>query len=214
MGAVVPEEDSSSLNDKFIIADIFFLKQNKCRIKFIEGKNIILESTLITSGALYKGQQLALEEIKNLKKRSKLLEAERVSMNLISKCLHPKHLLKLKLLKRGFKKETINRIIKKLIRVGYLNDYEYAKAWLLSRIEKKPESNIKLYAELKKRGINDETAKKAISKVITEEIQEKCIKEIIWKKAKTDIFDKDYFFKLLLTKGFPSALIKKILSEF
>jgi len=208
----VQEEDSNFLNDSITISDIINFGSNKIKILFNEGKSLTLNKSFFIDINLSVGMQLSLSEVESLEKRSQLAEAENYLKKTISKYMQPASLLKIKLIKKGFQQQIIDITIEKLTEQGFIDDYEFAKAWISYRMERHPESKKKLYAELQKRRISNHVSKLVISEIFTEETEKNCIKEIIEKKLlKNSELPKEDLAKILLSRGFSPEMFKEFL---
>lgn len=69
--------------------------------------------------------------------------------------------LKEKLLNKEFNINTINKVLKKLIDLGYLDDYEYTKTYIDFKIEKM--GSYKIKNKLLKKGINERIINELLS---------------------------------------------------
>jgi regulatory protein len=56
--------------------------------------------------------------------------------------------------KKGFTRDIIKNIVNILLDRNYLNDKEFARLFIKSRIKNKPKSRFALYYELKQKGVN------------------------------------------------------------
>ncbi|MFH1406931.1 MAG: regulatory protein RecX [Candidatus Omnitrophota bacterium] len=73
--------------------------------------------------------------------------------------------LKDKLALKGYKPQDIEHIIEELTCKNFLNDLEYARVFLRSRISNNPKGVMLLKMELRQRGISDEIINAALSEV-------------------------------------------------
>lgn len=207
----VQEENSSSQNDSFTIQSILCVRHNKCLIEFLEGETITLDKAVTEEEGIFSGQVLSPAHIEDLRMRSVLKDAERISIKLVSNYLHSQSALRLKLIKRGFTQPIIDQVISKLTEASYLNDVEFARAWLLVRLEKHPEGKRLLFAGLKRRGIGNEIAREVIEDIFTSEIEEKCIRDVIIRRQARQGLDTEGLQKLLQTRGFSNGAIRRVL---
>lgn len=213
MAVEVPGEDSSSLNGKFTISQIHKPRRHKYRIDFLEGETIFIHEKIFLNNNLHAGLELSQQKIELLKQQSLFMETEQKALKLISKTLHSAYTLKIKLLKRGYTEEMINPVLEKLQARGLVNDCEFAKAWVLSRMEIHPESGRMLAAGLKKRGIAGEVAAQVIAGLVTREKELECAKKLISRKTLKESPDCEKLSKLLLARGFSYKIIHEILEE-
>ncbi len=116
--------------------------------------------------------------------------------------------------------EIVDKIIKKLKEYKFLDDSEFARAWIQSRVRSGPRSWKTILFELKKKGINDEIAQKQIANFKNQTPDEKMAKILLKKRihrlenknlSKEKIYQKLGMF--LASKGFDWNTIKKSIDE-
>ena len=101
-----------------------------------------------------------------------------------------------------------NRISSYLLDKNYINDEEFTKFWIKSRMNSKKPSIRMLTAELRSKGIDSTTISQCISEIDYSEIE--MIKALIEKKQKqTRYQDKDKLIAYLARQGFSYSLIKE-----
>ena len=93
-------------------------------------------------------------------------KAEAIALRLIARAEQNSLGLTTKLEKKGFDPQVAKTVISGLLDRGLLNDERYAELWLRSRLLKKTESPKNLFFSLMKRGIDRNSAKKALEKVL------------------------------------------------
>jgi SOS response regulatory protein OraA/RecX len=108
--------------------------------------------------------------------------------------------------------------IKKAKELGLIDDTQYAKDFLIDRINFKPRSKKAALFELQKKGINIDLAKQSLDDVNFDD--EKMIKDILIKKTGQDKITQDPYSKSgqklirsLLQKGFDYELISKFIQK-
>jgi len=110
--------------------------------------------------------------------------------------------------------ESINIIIDSLKEFKFINDEQYAKMYIESKISLKPEGRRWLNVRLAQKGIGKETAEKTVDEVYSEETELQKARELYLKyekklKAITPIEKKQKCYRHLLSKGFSFELIIK-----
>ena len=65
--------------------------------------------------------------------------------------------------RRGISEETAGEVVEHLKKLDYLNDEEFACAWVREILRSRPSGETMLKAELRKKGIDEQTADKAVS---------------------------------------------------
>ena len=77
--------------------------------------------------------------------------------------------MELRLLKKGFEKETVNKVCRRLIEIGYLDDQQFAISWIRAHSGSKCRSAWLLTKELRSKGVNPALAEQVIEEVYSEE---------------------------------------------
>ena len=117
-----------------------------------------------------------------------------------------------KLLQKKYDKKYIDKALTCLESKNYLSDQRYAIAWLHTRRINHCEGRVKLIAELQNRGIDKETAQKAVNEFFEEYNEEEiCLKACnkYIKKGK----DGDKLITSLLNAGFSYKMIKQVMEN-
>lgn len=109
-----------------------------------------------------------------------------------------------------FSDDDIEKIISRLVKNGYLNDYEFTKYYLENKNAKKGSSLKKLKLELMKKGID----KNLVEEILLSEnprSDEEEIQKIILKKRKK--YDDEKLIQYLVRQGFDFQLAREAVSE-
>lgn len=121
-----------------------------------------------------------------------------------------------KLLSLEYDMNIVEKVVKELVEIDYLNDFEYAKKYINNRLKLNPKSRKIIRLELKIKGIEDEILDRAFSDIEVDEI--KIIKTFIEKKfSRYNLTDKNIqkkVYSFLCNKGFSFNDIKDVLREF
>jgi len=112
------------------------------------------------------------------------LKARHYALNLLSYRMRSKEELVRRMLQRHFEKETIDEIVRDLEEVGLLDDLEFARSWIRTRMELNPRSFYALERELRLKGVKRDVYKLA-EKDLKEEYDEKEIALVLAKKRLT-----------------------------
>ena len=95
--------------------------------------------------------------------------AEHQALKLIARSIHSRSDLRLKLAKRGYEEPSINHALDRLEELGYLDDAEFARRWILSRIERKREGRGLLRVGLRRHGVPIDLQEKILQECYSEE---------------------------------------------
>lgn len=123
-----------------------------------------------------------------------------------------------KLQDKGFTQNIIQAVIQDLKRINYLNDYEFAKTFIESRLIHNPKGKTLLLYELLKKGVDKDTINKVLDEIISREKEENMVKVLaqkLWQKKRNldKAKRKAQTYNYLARRGFPASLIIKILEE-
>lgn len=119
---------------------------------------------------------------------------------------------------RGFSENEISRALEKLSTLGYINDEEYALRWAECAVRDKHYASFRIELELRKRGIDRETARRAAAQAVAEKGEELLAREIIIGKIGCDGFPEDKraerrLMAYLLRRGFSRGVSMTALKE-
>ena len=122
-----------------------------------------------------------------------------------------------RLKRRGFPESTVKETIFFLKEKGLINDFEFARIWVESRI-KKPLGVNRLKQELKIKGIDKELIKQVIERVGDKYKEEEMIRDLLsrrWEKLKNiePHKAKRRLFLYLLRRGFSSEKIQEAINQ-
>ena len=186
------------------ITDITPQKNNKSRVNiYIDGEFACgMESIIALENRLKVGTQISLEELRELSRQSDIESAFTKAVKLLSRALKTQQELKNYLTNKGYSLDVIDIVIGKLKSYNYINDTEYATAYINEKKTKNGKK--KIYIELRQKGVSDKILEKVL-KTITKEQEIQTIKRLTEKyiKGKTlDIKLKKNLANYLYSRGF------------
>lgn len=122
-----------------------------------------------------------------------------------------------KLYKKGYKKEIIKNLIKDFQERKYLDDKDFARLWVSSRMSFKPEGRYLLRKELQKKGVHADIIEEVLADTTASDEYEiartvalsrkKVLGRIDKTKSKKRIYD------YLLRRGFDFEMVYKVIKE-
>ena len=184
-------------------------------------KLILSGDISIVSRFCYFDEPLAIEELplpltetqtENLYQAGRRFLAEKQAAVYLNRAEHSSYQLTVKLQKKGYIKNEYQPALDYLRAEGTLDDSRFAGAYLHTRSLSKKEGYARLFSELRKRGIDADTAKQALSDFFSE-IDEADICE----DAARSLIRKGYtgqkLYKVLQRKGFPFSMIKRCITR-
>ena len=151
------------------------------------------------------------EDIKNqaMKFAMKLLNVRKRSVFEITKRLRQKK----------FAEDIINQVVKKLLEYKYLNDEEFAEAYINDRVNFNPRGSFLIKKELREKGIAKDIIAKKTAELLPEKKELKLAKKAAEKKLKylnKDLEKNKIYQKIgayLQAKGYSSYIIREILED-
>lgn len=181
---------------------------------YLEGEfSFALSEEVLLEKGLRVGDELEEKDIREIKLLDNKRKALESAFRLLSFRPRSEKELQEKLFEKKFDSKIVEEVISRLKELGYLNDREFAKAWVLERKAKKGKIALK-----------QELLRKKISKDLIEGVLEELDPELEFKAAKDLIEKKKIFQKkfkgrelrnkitgFLLRRGFGYEIIKKIL---
>ncbi len=112
--------------------------------------------------------------------------------------------------KPGYSSDITDRVYKRLVEKGYIDDQKFANYWVNNRFVKKGVSRRRLVAELIKKGVKQDIIDRTLSETVRSDSEE--IQKIITKK-KSHYSDERKLVSYLARQGFSYDDIKTALSN-
>ncbi|CAM5207638.1 Regulatory protein RecX OS=Ureibacillus acetophenoni OX=614649 GN=recX PE=3 SV=1 [Ureibacillus acetophenoni] len=174
------------------------------------------ESTLIKFG-LTKGKILEQFDIDEITYEDEIAKAFNRGLNFLSYQMRSEYEVRKKLLDAGFGEAVILEAIRKLEKLGFLNDETYSKALLETKKKTAKKGPKAIKQDLIKKGIDKETQEKVLN-TFTYDEQLKLAKSLAEKTAKanakkTPMQVKQKIQEFLSRKGYSFEIINEILDH-
>ena len=174
------------------------------------------EGTLIKFG-LQKGKILEQLEIDDIVYDDEIAKAFNKALNYLSYQMRSEHEVRQKLLSGGSGASVVEEAIRKLERLGFLNDESYSKALLETRKRTAKKGPGAIRQDLMKKGI-DKNLQEQVLQGYSHEEQVKLAGELATKQVrsgtgKTPVQVKQKIQDLLLRKGYSFTVVKEVLEH-
>ena len=195
------------------ITTIQVQKKNKERFSlFHEGRFLLgVSSQTLVKCSLKKGTLLTADVIEHILAVEQYHKAKDYCLGLLSRRDHSVKELILKGIKKGFFKETLERITQELQQQRYLDDHRFALNFMHDAIEFKKWSLTKIKVELHKKGVNKAIINELLSDLDDSIWKEQIVGLVQKNKAKFRRADlskrKKKIYDYLARKGYNSTLI-------
>lgn len=192
-------------------------KGNNVLVCFEDGEFVTVDYSTVLDYGLRKYDDLDDDKKLKLISDSEFVKAKDSSFRILAKRQHSGYELRNKLLKKGYTKETIDRILQTMQTGNYLNDEQFTKAYIDERLKRKKIGINKLKAELFKRGIARNIIEQNLSGIDSELSYENALSlahrktELLIKKGIEPNKIKQKVFAFLSSRGYDSETIMKIL---
>lgn len=139
-----------------IITAIVFQKKNKERVNIFLDDQFAFGLNLNAALTLSKGQQLTDTEIAALKFEDEIVVGYNQALNYLGYRARSQQEVEQYLYKKEIGDTAINTIIARLTEQTYLNDLEFARAWVKNRTNLNPKGKRALHYELRQKGISEQ----------------------------------------------------------
>lgn len=191
--------------------------KERCSI-FVDGEFLLgIKAELVYEFNLDKGEVLTERSLMQLLDEEELLEAKEAAFNLLSYRQRSVAELKERLLNKGYKIEVVQQVINILERLDYLDDQEFAIAWVKDRITK-GYGPYRIRQQLKEKGIDTRVIESSLEQEYSSELEYDLALELAAKK-RSRYRDKDHYerryklSKVLERKGFSFEIINLVLDD-
>ncbi len=192
-------------------------KPSKVKVDFDEQKNTISFDTYATFG-LYEGKELTEDELQEILHHDLHSDLQEKVVNYAS--YSPRTELQIRrYIRKRLKDYEIDaqkledEIIEKLKEFKYIDDIEYAKLFVRSRIKSRPKSRYFLFMELCEKGIEKALANEVLDSLMPDSFE--MLKKVFEKKYKDDSisFEDKKKIAYLQRKGFGWDDISRLINE-
>ena len=193
-------------------------KKNKYNVYLSNGEVITLDERVITENELLLKKEIDINLYNKINKESRIYELIDIAIKYISIRLRSIKEIKEYLKKKETDTELIEVSVEKLIKLGYLNDDRFTKAFIKDKLNFTSMGDYKIKMELQKLGISYEIIENNIS-LIDDNIIEEKIKKLIEKDIRTNkkysgINLKNKIYNHLVSSGYTKEKVISILNNY
>lgn len=172
-----------------------------------------IDEKLLVDFNLYKDRELSEAEVKELKEAENLSKCLTKAYRFLSFRARSKAEMEKKLLEK-FSPETVQKALKKLADYNYINDAEFARAWVETR--KSGRGKRMLAFELKNKGVAKETIDEALADLENAEELEHALSLVRTKPKYQNLERNEAYQKVgsfLSRRGYSYDTIKEVINE-
>jgi len=133
--------------------------------------HVLLDSGLefsvspLEAASLKSGQVLSSEQVQRFYLEDQFKQARSDAFALLSRRERSRREVQMHLLKKGYAKPTVVRVLEYLEAENYLDDDRFCALWIQSRQKTRPKGVYALRCELKQKGIGDEMIQRHVGQV-------------------------------------------------
>jgi len=183
-------------------------------IKFDDETCINIRYETFLAFKLTNNLNISEEDLAKLKYDSDTYDIKDKIFDLVSRRLHSKDELRIKLQKLGYQNNFINDVLNYLEEKKYLDDKKFAESYFKTLINKN-KSKYEIIGKLKQKGINDELIENLFDKYYNQEVELENVLKLAKKKLKLlknlpVNLQKEKLILFLLRKGYKIDIVKKI----
>lgn len=182
------------------------------------GEKLYLAYEILLKNNLRKNQEIPENKLGSLIKQNREFFVRESALRYLSRRLHSVKELRLKLIRKKFEQEFIDKIINELIEKGFLNDFQFASEF--AEHKSREWGKEKLKSELIRKGIGREIIDQILLNNLSEENDYINAKKLAAKKYKIlsgrksdDKKIREKVFSFLIYKGYDYELSKNVTEE-
>lgn len=188
--------------------------RNKERMNvYLEGRYAFSLPLHLAAG-LQEGSTLTEEEVENLLHQDTVSRAYQKAMHLLSYRPRSREEIRRRLERKQVAPEIIDTVLEKLAKEGLVDDLEFARWWVENREGFRPRGRSLLHYELRRQGVDEETAVQALSGVEEEDSARRAAEK---RAARFLNLDKETFrnrlSQFLRRRGFPYSVVQGVVSR-
>lgn len=192
------------------------LKDGIYKLKLDDNQELKVHEDLILKYELLLTKTLTEETKKQIEEEQRIYDVYNIALKYIKIKVRSIKEIENYLQRKQFEKEEISKAINILKKQGYLNNENYAKAFIHDRIYLSNDGPLKIKEELKKNGIDDEIIEENLT-IFTTELEIERINKLINKQVKlnhsrSNIMLKKKIERNLIDLGYHNHLINESLS--
>lgn len=186
-------------------------KNASTKITFSDGFVCKMHLDIVVKFKVAKNMQLNDEEYKHILNENEKLLATNLAVRYVQSALKTQKQVRDYLIKKGVSHENINAVLAKLIEYKFINDEEYAKAYVRSCSGKM--GKFKLSQNLFQKGVSKEIIDEALLEIdnVEETIYNIATKYLNKKDKNLQTFNKLYRF--LLSRGFQYDEVSRVVNR-
>jgi len=185
---------------------------------FRDGDRIRVNAELLYRHALHTGMPLTEKEYEALKSEAAATLAKEQALRLLSFRIRSEEELSRRLRLKGVRTSVARAVVDDLKNAKLVDDEEFSRRYISDLLRRKPAGEYLIKAELKKKGIPEQTIDRVLHHVFSEhdqvELARKCVQQ--WHKRHAETAKADQRKKVsqfLYRRGFSWQIIEEVLGD-
>ncbi|WP_458414614.1 recombination regulator RecX [Schinkia sp. CFF1] len=176
-----------------------------------------IDQDVLIEFQLRKGNTYTEDELKEILYKDEIKKAFNLALHYLSFRMRSEKEIRDYLQKKAYTEEIIEIVLQRLRKNRYVDDVEFAKAFVRSRVYNSTKGPLMIRQELQQKGISEATIQEGLME-FPDEKQLELAAQFVEKNAKQKKSLSDYQIKqrisqALLGKGFPQSIVKTALSQ-
>lgn len=167
-----------------IIERIVSKDDEKAIVYFDNGEKLVLHKDILYQSGLRKGDEISSDRFSILNQEETFYLIKQKAFRLLQRRIHTSRELYTKLRQKFSEDLLIKRCLSELQQKGFINDREFALAFVSEKQKSKRWSRTRLKSEMIKRGISAEIINDVLNETFSSEKEEQSALEIAEKKYK------------------------------
>ena len=193
-------------------------KKNKYNVYLSNGEVITLDERVITENELLLKKNIDKELYDKVIRENRIYELMDIAIKYISVRLRSIKEIKDYLKKKEAEEDQINIAIDKLIKLGYLDDNKFTKAFIKDKLSFTSMGDYKIKIELERLGIPYDIIEEHISNIdenlLEEKMKKQIEKDIRTNKKYSGTILKNKIYNHLVSAGFSTEKVIRVLNNY
>lgn len=203
-----------------IVERIVSKDDDKATVFFDNGEKLVLHKDVLYQSGLRKGDEISSDRFSALNQEETFYQIKQKAFRLLQRRIHTAKELHTKLRQKFSDDTLIKKCIDELQQKRFINDREFALAFISEKQKSKKWSRARLKSEMIKRGISSEIITEVLNENFSAEKEENSARELAEKKyrqlIRKETDNKKLFQKLIMylqSKGYDFEMSSEIVKD-
>lgn len=203
-----------------IVERIVSKDEDKATVFFDNGEKLVLHKDVLYQSGLRKGDEISSDRFSALNLEETFYLIKQKAFRLLQRRIHTAKELHTKLRQKFSDDTLIKKCVKELQQKGFINDKEFALAFVSEKQKSKKWSRARLKSEMIKRGISSEIINEVLNETFSAEKEENSARELAEKKyrqlVRKETDNKKLFQKLIMylqSKGYDFEMSSEVVKD-